>query len=177
MAKSQIFWSDLLVYAEMFLTDFAALLFINRPMSGLWSEETASWKSGEPHVAFVKPLGAFSSSDCICLKFPSSLHQEWGRGLLLDWLQFIPWYHTPMLFNIYLYFVMDPNTSSSLSWRGTLNLNSGSFATNVNPKAATGVSHNAVDLLILQSSTERNHSMLKTHYPAGRPWHMCWMRE
>lgn len=38
MAKFQTappFCSDLLVYADMILTDFAALLFINRPMSGL----------------------------------------------------------------------------------------------------------------------------------------------
>lgn len=81
---------------------------------------------------------------------------------------------------------MDRNKRSSLSitvsWSITIKLERNSKFKlwkfpNVNPKAATGVSHNAVDLLILQSSTERNHSMLKTHYPAGRPWHMCWMRE
>lgn len=80
------------------------------------AQESASWKFAEPHFAFVKPLGSFSSSSCICLKFTSNAHHERRWGMLLNWLV---WSHlcpdgcVPLIYHlIYLLsinFVVDNN--------------------------------------------------------------------
>lgn len=91
-----------MLICNLFWRDFVALVCKNETLLVFEARGSAFWKFAEPHFAFVKPLGAFSSSSCICLKFTSHLHHERGRGIRLNWLVrpiLCPDVCTPLIYN------------------------------------------------------------------------------